>query len=161
MNKLTKIQSLELNEPYNKVLQWFFSYPELPISLSELSKELSISKKTANMIVLRLIEEKFLFKEEIGRTWRIICNTKHLYNLTRKISYNLSLVYELLYEGGLMNQIYEKVGNAKSIILFGSYRKGDDNDKSDIDIAVEVIGNQDLKIINLGKVSCSIRIERN
>ena len=29
--------------------------------------------------------------------------------------------------------------NAKAIVLFGSYRKGDDNEESDIDIAVEVI----------------------
>ena len=51
-----------------------------------------------------------------------------------------------------MKKIYEKVGNAKAIILFWSYRKGDDNEKSDIDIAVEVIGNQDLKIVNLENI---------
>ena len=118
MKKQNKIEKAELNESYNKVLQWFFSYPSLPISLSELAKELSISKKTANKIVLGLIEENFLIKEEIGRTWRITCNIKHLYNLTRKISYNLLLVYQLLYEGELMKKIYEKVGNAKAIILF-------------------------------------------
>lgn len=152
MNKLTKMEIIELNESYNKVLQWFYSYPSLPISLSELAKELAISKKTANRIVLRLIEEHFLIREEIGRIWRITCNTRHVYNFTRKISYNLSLVYQLLYELDLMKEIYEKIGNAKAIILFGSYRKGDDNEKSDIDIAVELIGNYDLKIINLGSV---------
>jgi len=153
MKKLNKIKMIELNESYNKVLQWFFSYPSLPISLSELARELSISKKTANVIVVGLIDENFLIKEEIGKTWRITCNMKHSYNFTRKISYNLLLVYNLLYEEGLIKAIYEKVGNAKAIILFGSYRKGDDNEKSDLDIAVEVIGNQDLKIINLGNVS--------
>lgn len=152
MNRLTKMELIELNEPYNKVLQWFYSYPLLPISLSELAKELSISKKTANRIVLKLIKEDFLIKEELGRIWRITCNTRHIYNLTRKISYNLSLVYQLLYERNLMKEIYEKVGNAKAIILFGSYRKGDDNEKSDIDIAVELIGDYDLKIVNLGDI---------
>ena len=153
VERIENVSTPELNESYNKILQWFFSYPTIPISLSELAKELLISKKTANRIVLQLIEEKFLIKEEIGRTWRISSNPKHLYNLTKKISYNLSLVYQLLYNGELMNRIYETVGNSKAIVLFGSYRKGDDNEKSDIDLAVEVIGNQDLKIINLGTIS--------
>ena len=38
----------------------------------------------------------------------------------------------------------------KNIILFGSYRKGDDDERSDIDIAVEVLGDEEPKIINIG-----------
>jgi predicted nucleotidyltransferase len=149
---LAKVEFLELNEAYSKVIQWFFSYPTLPISLSELAKELSISKKTANGIVLKLLDEGFLIKEEIGKAWRISCNQKHVYNHTRKISYNLSLVYQLLYEAGIINEIIKIVGNMKAIVLFGSYRKGDDNEKSDIDLAIEVVGNEELKIVNLGNL---------
>ncbi len=149
MKKLLKFGTIELNESYNKVIQWFFSYPLSPISLSELSKNLSISKKTASQIVTQLIQEEFLIKEEIGKTWRITCNQKHIYNQTKKVSFNLALVYQLLYNKGLINKIYELVGNPKSIILFGSYRKGDDTNKSDLDIAVEVAGNEELKIIEL------------
>ncbi|MBI2137093.1 hypothetical protein HYU12_01090, partial [Candidatus Woesearchaeota archaeon] len=32
----------------------------------------------------------------------------------------------------------------------GSYRKGDDTDKSDMDIAVEAIGNKEMEITELG-----------
>ena len=32
-------------------------------------------------------------------------------------------------------------------MLFGSYRKGDDTDKSDIDMAVEVLGEDPIRII--------------
>lgn len=152
MKKLSKVDLMEVNEAYQKVLQWFFSFPTAPISLSELSKELSISKKTANKIVLQLLEEGFLLKEEVGRTWRISCNQKHIYNYTRKISYNLSFLYSILYKAGVIEEIYRLCGNPKAIILFGSYRKGDDNDKSDIDLAVEVVGNEELKIIALGNL---------
>jgi len=152
MKKLSKVDLMEVNEAYQKVLQWFFSFPTIPISLSELSKEMSISKKTANKIVLQLLEEGFLLKEEVGRTWRISCNQKHIYNYTRKISYNLSFLYSILYEAGVIEEIYRLCGNPKAIILFGSYRKGDDNDKSDIDLAVEVAGNEELKIIALGNL---------
>ena len=51
------------------------------------------------------------------------------------------------YYGGLRDHILKRVGNAKSIVLFGSYRKGDDNDKSDIDIAVEVADDEEMKIV--------------
>jgi len=152
VSKLPKIELIELNEAYVKIMQWFFSYPTIPISLSDLAKELSISKKTANRIVLQLIEEEFLVKEEIGKTWRISCNQQHIYNSTRKIGYNLSLVYQVLYEGGIINEITKKVGNPKAIVLFGSYRKGDDTDKSDIDLAIEIAGNEELKIVHLGNL---------
>ena len=152
IKKLAKVELIELNEAYNKVIQWFFSYPLLPISLSELAKELSISKKTANKIVLQLLEEGFLIKEEVGKTWRISCNQKHIRNSTTKISHNLLLIYQLLYEARVIENIYKIVGNPKAIILFGSYRKGDDTEKSDIDLAVEVVGNEELKIVHLGNL---------
>lgn len=152
MKTFSKVDLIELNEAYQKVLQWFFSFPTIPISLSELSKELSISKKTANKLVLQLLEESFLIKEEVGRTWRISCNQKHAYNYTRKISHNLSLLYSILYEAGVIEDIYRICGNPKAIMLFGSYRKGDDNEKSDIDLAVEVVSNEELKIIHLGNL---------
>ena len=152
IKKLAKVELIELNEAYNKVIQWFFSYPLLPISLSELAKELSISKKTANKIVLQLLEEGFLIKEEVGKTWRISCNQKHIRNSTTKISHNLLLIYQVLYEARVIENIYKIVGNPKAIILFGSYRKGDDTEKSDIDLAVEVVGNEELKIVHLGNL---------
>ncbi len=152
MIKFKKIELLEQNEAYIKVMQWFFSYPLLPISLTDLAKETGISKKTAANIVSRFLEEGFLIKEEIGRAWRISCNQKHIYNFTRKIGYNLSLIYQVLYEAGVINQIAEIAGNPKAIILFGGYRKGDDTDKSDIDLAVELVGNEELKIIHLGNL---------
>lgn len=148
-----KTESLEKNEAYIKVMHWFFSYPLLPISLSELAKELKISKKTASEIVNAFLKEGFLLKEEIGKTWRISCNQEHIYNFTRKISYNIALIYQMLYDLGIINEIYKIAGNPKSIILFGSYRKGDDTDKSDLDIAVEVVGNDEMKIIPFANLS--------
>lgn len=149
-NRLRKVGLTELNEAYHKVMQWFFSYPTISISLSDLAKELKISKKTATLIVNQFVNEKFLVKEEIGRAWRIVCNQKHQYNFTRKISYNLMLIYQLLYENDLIHEIYKLAGQPRAIILFGSYRKGDDIDKSDIDFAAEVLDNKGIRIIELG-----------
>ncbi len=116
------------------------------MSLSDLARILKISKKSANLVVKQLIGEEFLEKEEIGKIWRIKCNQSHKYNFSRKIAYNLQAVYET----NILGLIYEKIPDAKAIVLFGSYRKGDDNEKSDIDIAVEVLDNKELRIEELG-----------
>ena len=101
----------------------------------ELAKKLKISKMTANRKINQLVREGFLKKEVIGKSWRLFCNASHPYNKSRKISYNLSMIYE----SGLVDEIRKKFGGTKAIVLFGSYRKGDENEKSDVDIAVEVL----------------------
>ncbi len=147
--KLKKVEQLELNQGALSVLHWFFAYPEVKISLTALSKELKISKKTASRVVTDLAKENFLMIEPIGKSWRIHCNIQHPYNRIYKIGQNLSLVYS----SGIIEEIYRLIGNPKAIILFGSYRKGDDIGTSDLDIAVEVLGNEDMRIINLGTIA--------
>jgi len=144
--RLKRTELTELNEAYNKVLTWFFSFPDKEMSLNDLSEQLRISKTTANRVVKRLVEEEFLNFEELGRVWRITCNKQHTYNFSRKIGYNLTMVYE----SGIIEEIHKRVESPRAIVLFGSYSKGDDNEKSDIDIAVEMISDEELKIIPLG-----------
>ena len=137
----------DLNESYQKVLLWFFSYPTQGLSLTELANNLDISKTTANRIVTMLEKEGFLVKEVFGKIWRISCNQQHIYNFSRKIAYNLNIIYE----SALIQAVHDFMQaefkqNPRAIILFGSYRKGDDTEKSDIDIAVEILGDQSLLI---------------
>jgi len=144
--KLKKTELHELNEAYNRALIWFFSYPNEGISLSELKKNIGTSKTTASKIVRQLVNEGFLVKEVLGRVWRIRSVPTHHYNITKKIAYNL----EMIYKSGVINEIHDIIQNPLSITLFGSYRKGDDTEKSDIDIAVEILGNADVKVAELG-----------
>jgi predicted DNA-binding transcriptional regulator len=146
VKKLRKKELTELNEAYNKVLIWFFSFPDREMSLSDLSEALRISKTTTNRVVNQLVKEGFLNIEVLGRIWRISCIKDHPYNLSRKIGHNLTMVHE----SGIIEHIHKMIENTRAIILFGSYRKGDDTEKSDIDIAVEVLDNKELRIIELG-----------
>jgi|SRR3989344_400073 len=138
--------NLETNEAYQKVLLWFFSYPNKEISLNDLSQTLKISKTTANRITTELTKIDFLNIEVLGRIWRISCNKYHIYNYSKKIGYNLTNIYE----SGILDLIHKQIPNSRAITLFGSYRKGDDDERSDIDIAVEVLGDEEPKIINIG-----------
>ena len=57
------------------------------------------------------------------------------------------------YESEVVEYIRKQIPNAKVISLFGSYRKGDDVNGSDIDIAVEVLGGKPFEIRELGTIS--------
>ena len=149
--KLQNVELLELNEAHQKVLYWFFSFPNRQIGLNDLSLALKISKVTARNIVNLLERAGFLSKKIYGKTWIISCNLEHEYNYTRKIAFNLEMVFEAYSE--LKYHIFKIISNPKAIILFGSYRRGDDNEKSDIDLAVEVSDNQALRIVNLGVIT--------
>lgn len=148
-NRPQNIKLLEEQTAIMRVLSWFFAYPSRSLSLSELAKNIEISKTSANKIVNSLVNEGFLRKEVLGKIWRISCNQNHLFNTTIKIPYHLSLIYN----SGIIPEVLKHVPNPRAIILFGSYRKGDDYEKSDVDIAVEILDKEELKIINLGILS--------
>jgi len=151
-----KIKVSTNSESYQKVLHWFFAFPYKKISLNKLSEELAISKSNANRIVEKLVNVGFLEKQVIGKTWQLSCNIKHSFNQEYKIPYNLNLIYS----SDIINKVNKKIPNAKAIILFGSYRWGSDNENSDIDIAVELLGKEKLKIEELEKIK-EIGFRRN
>ena len=146
--KIKKTEPRKDEEAYLKILHWFFSYPNKEMTLNNISKILKISKTTANRIITQFVNEKFLKKEVLGKTWRISCNQNHHYFHTRKISHNLTMICE----SGILEEIHKLIPGARAIILFGSYRKGDDTEKSDIDIAVEILDNKEPEIVELGIV---------
>ena len=144
--KLPKTDMIELNKAYNEVLAWFFSFPDREIGLNDLAAAIHISKATARRAALHLIEEGFLQRELLGNMWRLSRNKDHVYNFSKKIAYNLMMVYE----SGILGDIHRAFPNPRCVVLFGSYRKGDDNEKSDIDIAIEVMDDKEVEITNLG-----------
>jgi len=146
VEKLKNVNLLELSETYRRVLYSFFSFPEQAIGLNDLSEQIGASKTGTKAAVAHLLREGFLNKEEVGNAWRLSAKPKNPFTITRKIPYNLQVIYE----SGLISTIYNKIPSARAIILFGSYRWGTDNEKSDIDIAVEVLDNRNMRIENLG-----------
>ena len=145
IQKIKGISINELERAYDKVHAWFFAFPEREFSLNELSEELEIGKTTANIVVLQLAKDGFLKLSRLGKLWRISANQAHRWFETRKVPFNLRNVYE----SGIIDWIDANITNAKVIILFGSYRKGDDVEVSDLDIAVEVTGNRKFEIFKV------------
>ncbi len=136
----------ENEEGCRKALEWIFAFPGRKITLSGLSAQAGISKATASRAVSRLEKEGLIKKEAVGRAWQIYGNQKNPLFIRKKIAYNLGLICN----SGIIEAIGKEFSGFKAAILFGSYRKGDDVETSDIDIAVEVAGNDEPKIVELG-----------
>src|SRR3989338_6085490 len=145
---LKDVEVNELERTLDKCLRWFYAYPTAKIGISDLAKSINSSKTAAKQVVESLVNVQFLTRDVIGRAWMLFANQKHAYFVTKKIPYNLNIVYE----SGILDAVYKTVPSARNIILFGSYRWGTDTKESDIDIAVEVVDNHGLKLINLGTI---------
>lgn len=136
----------QLERTLDKCLIWFYSFPRAKIGLSDLAKYINASKTATKQIVESLVIIQFLNREVIGKAWLLSSNQKHPFFITKKIPYNISTIYE----SGILDAVYKTIPSPRAIILFGSYRWGTDVEESDIDIAVEVIDNRDLQIVQLG-----------
>ena len=132
----------ELERAYDKAHAWFFAYPEEEFSLNDIAQKLKIAKTTANIVISQLARDGFISVSKLGKLWRIKANQRHRWFTTRKIPFNLRIVYE----SEIIDWVEREIPNAKSIILFGSYRSGDDIKTSDLDIAVEIPEENDLDI---------------
>lgn len=142
---LDGVGELASSKAHQKVMHWFFSYPDSRIGINDLSSALKVSKSNVKRVVLSLEKEGFLNVEKFGRLLQTSCNHDHIHNSTKKVCYNLNLMYE----SGILDEVHKFLPNSKAVILFGSYRKGDDNEKSDIDIAAGVAGNEPMHVEEL------------
>ena len=116
-----------------RVMLVLFKYPEKEFSLSDLAREAGVAKTNIGQILDELHKLNFIEIVKLSNIWRIKANQKNWLFIRTKISYNLGLIYG----GNLVDFLNEKYLNPKAIILFGSYRRGEDISTSDIDIAVE------------------------
>lgn len=146
--KLKSVKPEEFERAYDKCLSWFYAFPKDRIGLTELSKLIRSSKTATKEAVEVLLKEEFLSREVAGKAWILSANQKHEYFITKKVPYHLDKIYEV----GIVEAVYKVLQQARAIILFGSYRWGSDTEDSDIDIAVEILDNNELEIIRLGTI---------
>ncbi len=132
----------------NKVLETLFRFPEKEFSLSDLAKEAGVAKANVGKILEELQKVGLIEIVKLSKIWRIKANSVNWYFLRSKIVYNLNFIYQ----SGLVEFLSDYFKNPRSIILFGSFRKGEDISESDIDIAIEEDGNlglEDYKTVRL------------
>ncbi len=115
-------------------MRHFFKYPTTEFTLTEVAQFTGLSKATVYKILKILNNAAFVTIVDLDVVWRIIANSQNWAYKREKIAYNLSLIIR----SDIIQFLVEKFNNPKCIVLFGSYRRGEDGKGSDIDIAIEV-----------------------
>ncbi len=126
-------QALLVATAVQKVMEVFYFYPEKEFSLSDLAKEAGVQKSNLGGIIASLEKEELVSVEKLSKIWRIKANRASWRFAKSKIVYNLNFIYQ----SGLVEYLNTVYNHPKSIVLFGSFRKGEDLSNSDIDIAIE------------------------
>ena len=115
-----------------KVLAVFFGNPSREFHLRELSRLLKLSMPTIISATDKLAKEKLIIKEKGKVITKVAANRDDIDFARHKRLHNL----ELIYNSSLISHLSESYSQPKAIILFGSFSRGEDIEKSDIDIAI-------------------------
>ncbi len=133
----------------NKIIEVLFRYPEKEFSLSDLAKEAGVAKANIGRILEEFREAGLINIEKLSKIWRIEANQTNWLYIRSKIVYNLNFVYK----SGLVEFLIDFFKNPKAIVLFGSFRNGEDLSNSDIDIAIETSETKEYQIMGLRELS--------
>ena len=116
-----------------KVLAVFFENPsKLDFHLRELSRITKLSMPTIISTTDKLAKEHLIIKFK-GMVMTIVQAYRDNEKFTRyKLLHNLKKIYE----SEIIEFLSEKYHHPKAIILFGSFSRGEDIERSDIDIAI-------------------------
>jgi len=129
----------------NKILSVLFRYPDKEFSLSDLAREAGVAKANIGNILNEFQEVGLITIEKLSKIWRIKSDQTNWLFIRSKIVYNLGFVFQ----SGLVEFLVEHFKNPKAIMLFGSFRKGEDLSISDIDIGIESSEIKEYQIIGL------------
>ena len=115
-----------------KVLEFFFRNPSKETHLRELSRILRLSMPTIISATDDLAKENLIIKIKSGFITKVQANRESVSFIRKKRMYNLAITFE----SGIVEHLLKIHNHPKAIILFGSFSRGDDIEKSDVDIAV-------------------------
>ncbi len=135
-----------------KTASFFIEHPYKEIYLREFGKKLKISVFAAKKYLDMLLKEQFIKEERKANLRYFKANVGSLFYKYEKIAFAM----RKLQKAELVEYIISKA-NASSIVLFGSVAKGENEEKSDIDIVI--IGNN--KLINFEEVEKKIGAKIN
>ncbi len=115
-----------------RVIALFAHFPDKEFSLSDVAKLTKVKKSNIGNVLKILHKEELIIITKLKNIWRIKANRDNLKFIKMKIIYNLNFIYQ----SGLVEFLVDSYKNPKAIILFGSFRNGEDNSESDMDIAI-------------------------
>lgn len=114
-----------------ELLGLFFQNPTTEFAYREIERKTGISIATVSKYIASLVKEGLVKTRRSANAILAKANLENQLFTKLKRSYNL----EVVYSSGLVQYLIDAL-RPDAIILFGSFSKGEDDEKSDIDIAV-------------------------
>jgi predicted nucleotidyltransferase len=115
-----------------RVLEIFQDFPTSRFHLRELSRKLNLSMSTIIIATDKLAKEGLIIKEKGKVITEVSANREsNLFRWYKKCA-NLFKIYF----SGLIEYLIKEYNHPQAIVLFGSYARGEDIERSDVDIAI-------------------------
>ncbi len=148
-NSSKKEQLFDKETSEEKIASVFYTDPYREFTLSEIAELARVSKSMTSTILKEMEEGGFIFIDELGKKiWRVKANIESPVFKNWKMINNLTEIIT----SPITDFIVDKF-NPKAVVLFGSFRWGEDRKGSDIDIAIEVFDDAELKTTSLSRLA--------
>lgn len=116
----------------DKIINLFIKEPEREFHIREIAKMTGKSPTTVSKYTNMLKKKGILLSKKMSNHILFKANTESIQFKALKKEHNIKEAIS----SGLIEYIEEELNNPEAIILFGSFAKGEDIPKSDMDIAV-------------------------
>lgn len=116
-----------------KILEYYFDKVSSRINERMLAKEIKTSHTSVSIVSKELIKKKLLIVEKDSIQNKLGLNIENKEVIFYKRIHNLKRIYH----SGLIEYLESIYEMPKSIVVFGSFSFGEDNEKSDIDLAIQ------------------------
>ena len=113
------------------VLSLFFDFPTTSFYLREIARKLDLSTSVVSNSLNQLSSKNLILLSKKRFIYEAKANLENEKFKLYKRVYNL----EKIYFSGLFDYLLDNFG-LDTIVLFGSYSRGEDSEKSDVDIAI-------------------------
>lgn len=120
------------NENWIRILKLFFDGPHITIHIREVARRTGMTPRGAKYILDALTRDGWLNLTPTG----IVSNYSGNYQNEKFLALKRSLNLYSLHSIGLVPALEEFYHTPKCIVLFGSYARGEDTNKSDVDLAI-------------------------
>ncbi len=115
-----------------KVFRFFMDNPYHQVYLRQLAKKTGLSPFAVKKYADLLVKEGLILEEKKANLRYFKANMSSLFFRHLKIAFNL----RTLFKSSLTDFLKQGLSNISSIVLFGSMAKGENDEKSDIDILI-------------------------
>lgn len=116
----------------DKILQLFIKNPEKELHVRQIAKLVNKSPTTISKYLKRLEKNKILISEKKFNHLFFKADSESNKFKIIKLKHNLNI----LYNSGVVNYLVKEFNYPEAIILFGSFAKAEDIEKSDIDLLI-------------------------